>query len=167
MIDIKEIQYLYDKPINYNFNDAELDLIIRYFKSRNNRYRVKYAFYRKDSSKGLYITFLYDLMNDSVRRSGVENYWEVFSQRAFTDLEYLEFAQNFGSQHNRFKVYYYQIIECLIFDDSKYNISTPEAFIQEAIKRGYTNSNFDLIKWERSFKKNQQFSSEPKQLKLL
>lgn len=160
-----DLMDLWSKSTDYKFNKEEIEFILKKITpSSFYKLKVKYAFYRPDSSKGLYIVLIYDTTADASRRSGVENKWEVICERNYSELELLEYAQNFGCQKQRFKVYNYKYIECLQFDDAKYNIQTPEAFIKEAIKRGYTNPNFDLIKWERSFKKNVEFSNEPKQL---
>lgn len=137
VIDTRE---LYSMPANRKFNPLELNVIREELKKERSGYVIKYAFYRKHSSKGAYVAFIIDQSANAVRKSGVENNWEVFSKRPISDIEFEEMVENYGCNIQRFKVWYYRDIEALIQDDLKYNIITPERFVDECRKRGYSGS---------------------------
>ena len=141
-----QVLELYSKQESYKFSDEEIKLIKKH--TPKSGFKIRYAFYNKNSYKEKYIVFIIDSMPTSYRRSGVENNWEYFCEREISDIEYLEQIQNFGCNKRRFTVWNYQKIEQLIADDLLYNVETPEAFINECRKRGYYGNyqsklNFD------------------------
>ena len=132
---MEKLQELFSKPTTYKFNKEELDFIKT--KIVREHYLIKYAFYRKVSSKKCYVTFIIDSYHCSPRRSGVENNWEIICTRPISDIEFDEIIENFGCNIKRFQVFNYKTIEFLIMEDLKYNIQTPQKFIDECMKRGY------------------------------
>lgn len=137
---------LYSKPASYKFSDDEIKFIKKHVKKSS--YVVRYAFYNKHSSRDKYIIFIIDGDRSASRRSGVENNWEYHSERELTDIEFLEIIQNFGCNKRRFQVWNYAKIEQLMADDLKYNIETPQGFVNEARKRGYYGNYQTKINFE-------------------
>lgn len=131
-----EILELWKKPSSYKFNQEELKSIKEHI--RKNSYKAKYAIYKPVSSKDIYIGFFIDSEPYSVRKSGIENNWNFICERDITNIEYQELIANFGTNKRRFIVYQYKYIEQLIMDDNKYNIRTPEIFVEKCICLGYT-----------------------------
>lgn len=132
-----DIMELYSKPASYKFSQEE----IQFIKTRKPKHKflVKYALYNKHSFKNKYVCYIIDSNPGSHRRSGVENYFNVICTRPLTDIEYEEIIQNFGTNHRRFLVFYYQYIEQLIIDDAKYELLlTPDLFIKTCISKGYS-----------------------------
>jgi len=103
--------------------------------------KVNYGFYRKESSMKKQIAVIFDLMPNQSRRTGVENNWEILFSRPITEKEIKEYIQHyFRSSFKRFLVFYYKNVDKLIFDDNKLNAETPEKYIEECRKRGYSGS---------------------------
>lgn len=127
---------LYSKPSSYQFNHEELNLIREYMNTKRKDYRVKYGFYEK-TLKNLPIIFIIDSAVHSPRKSGVENKWKIICDRPIFDIEFEEVIENFGTNKRRFQVWYYRDIETLIEDDKKYELQTPEKFIQECRLKQY------------------------------
>ena len=115
---------------------------------KKNHWKVKYAFYNKNSPKNRYVAFIIDSLPNSPRRSGVENNWEIICERELTNFEYEEQIQNWGCNNRRFNVYYYDCIERLQRDDKKYHFETPEKYVKEAKKRGYSMDLQTIMEFE-------------------
>ena len=137
---------LYGKPASYKFSDKEL----KFIKSRVPKYsmKVKYCIYRMKSEHNTYIGFIIDQDPGAWRKSAYMNQWEIIAERPLTGIEYNEVIQNFGTHHRRFIVWKYRIIEELIHEDDKYNVKTPEKFIQTCRERGYFGNYQTQIKFE-------------------
>lgn len=134
----EKIFNLYCKPAKEQFTEEEVKFLKRHLPK--SKWRIKYAFYNKYSSKGCYITFIIDGEPNAVRRSGVENYWTIICERPLSNIEYDEVIRNFGTNHRRFKVWYYDCIEALIQEDKKYYVETPKEFVKQAKEKGYSKS---------------------------
>lgn len=141
-----KVMELYSKPITYKFSDEEIKLIKKY--KPKSSFKVIYAFYNKNSYKKRYIVFIIDCIPNSARRSGVENNWEYFCEREISDLEYLEQIQNFGCNKRRFIVWNYEKIEELIAGDLLYKVKTPDEFINECKKRGYSGNYQSILNFD-------------------
>lgn len=129
---------LYGKPVSYKFNAKEIAFIKKNTPKKN--YKIKYAIYNKTSSKNLYIAFIIDQMPYSPRRSAIENNWDIIAEREISNLEYHEMIQNYGTNHRRFKVWYYRNVETLMQDDLRYNVTTPDVFVKKCKNLGYSGS---------------------------
>lgn len=137
--EITLLDKLYYKPSDYRYNQEESNLIKKYYPKSN--FLIYYAFYRGKSRYNAYIVFIIDKMPQHPRRSGVENKWEKICSRPISNDEYEEFIANFGCKHwgtRRFRLFYYKDIQFLQNEDMKYGIETPEIFVKECIKRGYS-----------------------------
>lgn len=76
-----------------------------------------------------------------MRRSGVENNWEIISTRKKTDKEIEQFITHyFRNSFKRFLVFYYKSIDRLIQDDKTLEAITPGDFIEKCIKKGYSKN---------------------------
>ncbi|MDE3744010.1 hypothetical protein [Maribacter polysaccharolyticus] len=131
-----DISDLYKKPASYKFNAEEIAFIKKHL--RKSSFKAKYAIYKPESHKGIYIGFFIDCIPNSVRRSGIENSWDFLYERDITNIEYQELIENFGCDNRRFIVYQYRHIEQLVLDDLKYNVKTPDGFIKRCKELGYT-----------------------------
>ncbi len=129
---------LLSKPAAYKYTDEEFNFLKS--KIPKSRFSAKCCLYKKKSKKGYYIAFMIDLMPNHIRRSGVENVWEVISTRKLSDIEYEEQIHNYGCNIRRYVAWYYFNIEYLIMEDLKYGVATPAEFIRECKKRGYSKS---------------------------
>lgn len=142
-----DIQSLYSKPIDEDFTDDEIRFLKKHFKK--NPFTVKYAFYNKSSTAGKYITYLWDLMPHSPRKSPVENYWQIIETRKPNDNEIMEYILfYFRESHKRFVVWYYQKVEKLVHDDQCLKNVTPEKFVEQCIAKGFWGNyqtKLDLI----------------------
>ena len=138
--DHRRAQELYSAPTDKPLAQEDVDFLIKYINEYDRKdYCIRYSFYKKDSRYNAYIAFTIDSMAHSPRKSGVENMWEIFCTRPICDIEVEEEAQNWGCGKRRFKTFYYKDIETLIEEDLKYGINTPQKFIDECKKRGYTS----------------------------
>lgn len=121
------------------YTDEEFKFLKNYIKNKN--YKVNYGFYNKESSKKMQIACIFDLNPLQNRRTGVENNWTIICSRSITEKEIEEFInQYFRQSFKRFLVFYYKNVDRLIYDDKKLNAETPEKFIDECRKRGYSGS---------------------------
>lgn len=124
------------KPSSYKFNKDEIALIKK-MKPKSD-WKVKYALYRMESKKNCYIGYIIDGMPNSVRKSGVENLWEVICTRELSNLEYQELIENYGTNNRRFQIYLYKDIEALQEEDKIYKVETPEKFVKVCKEKGYS-----------------------------
>ena len=116
---------------------------IKFLKSqiKNKNYVVKYGFYNKESAMKKQIAVIFDLMPNLGRKTGVENNWEIISTRKITDKEIEEFITfYFRNAFKRFLVFYYKNVDKLIFDDMRLNAETPNKFIEQCRKKGYSGT---------------------------
>ena len=130
---------LYGKDRKQQFSPEEKEFLISYIKEKRNEYIGKYCIYNKHSYKNAYVQFTIDQNAHASRRSAVENAYTVICTRPLCDIELEEMAENWGTHTRRFVTWNYRDIESLIEDDLKYDIQTPEKFIAECRKRGYTS----------------------------
>jgi hypothetical protein len=122
-----------------DFTKEEIQLIFKELKSK--KIKVKYCFYQKESAQKKQLAVIYDLIPNQSRRTGVENNWEVISTRLISDLELIDYIKNyFQSSYKRFLVFYYENIDKIIYLDKKFNVNTPENFIDESLKRDFKGS---------------------------
>lgn len=142
-----KIMDLHDKPRSEKFTEEELGIIRDHLGKDRNKYVCKYAFYNKPSSKKLHIAFIIDTMHGS-RRSGIENNWDYHVSRPISDLEFEEVVQNFGCNLRRFIVYYYRDVEHIIKEDQLYDVETPQKFIDECKRRGYSGNYQTAIEFK-------------------
>jgi hypothetical protein len=134
----RRLQELYALPTKHQYTDEELQFIMDNLGKK--KFRIKYAIFRQHSHKGLYISFIIDRMPYATRRTVAYNSYEVICEREISDKEYIEECQNFGCGSRTLHVYYYKNIELLIEEDKLYNVDTPQKFIDECVKLGYTES---------------------------
>ncbi len=122
-----------------DYTEKEFSFLKSYIKKQN--YKVNYGFYNKESSKKMQIAVIFDLIPNQMRRTGVENNWEIIESRNITDKEIEEFINlYFRSSFKRFLVFYYKNIDRLIYDDARLEAITPTKFIDECRKKGYSGS---------------------------
>jgi hypothetical protein len=123
MKDFQKYMMLWDKKEEFSLE--EIKFLKSYIKRQN--FKVSYAFYNKESSKKMQIALIIDLIPNQLRRTGVENNWEVITTRSITDKEIEEFINHyFRNSYKRFLVFYYKNIDRLIYDDKRLDAVTPE-----------------------------------------
>lgn len=128
---------LWNKKEDFSFD--EFVFLKKYIKNKN--FKVSYGFYNKISSKKTQIAIIFDLMPSQMRRTGVENNWEIISIRKMTDKEIEEFINfYFRNSFKRFLVFYYSNVDKLIYDDKRLGTATPESFIEQCRKKGYSGT---------------------------
>jgi hypothetical protein len=122
-----------------DFTEKEVVFLKKYIRKRN--YKVNYGFYNKVSSKKMQIAVIFDLIPNQIRKTGVENNWEIICSRPITEKEIEEFIRHyFKGSFKRFLVFYYKSIDKLIHDDKKLGATTPEVFIEQCKKKGYSGT---------------------------
>ncbi len=134
-----DILDLYSKPVEYTFTPDEIEFI----KTNGlNRVEINYGIWRQDRKNGKYIVFLVDFESSSIKRSAIFKSVEIISTRKPSPIEMQEFAENFGFRCNnrKFKGWNYKNIEQLIADDQKYNLKTPQKFVDECMMRNLSGS---------------------------
>jgi isochorismate hydrolase len=123
MKDFQKYMMLWDKKEEFSLE--EIKFLKSYIKRQN--FKVSYGFYNKESSKKMQIALIIDLIPNQLRRTGVENNWEVITTRSITDKEIEEFINHyFRNSYKRFLVFYYKNIDRLIYDDKMLDAVTPE-----------------------------------------
>jgi hypothetical protein len=133
----KEYNRLWNKLDDYT--EDEIKFLKTYIKKQN--YKVNYGFYNKESSSKKQIAVIFDLIPNQTRKTGVENNWNIISSRQITGKEIEEFITfYFRKSFKRFLVFYYKNIDKLIYDDNKLNAITPDNFINECRRKGYSGS---------------------------
>jgi len=135
--DYQKYTDLWNKSDEYT--DLEIKFLRSYIKKKN--YKVSYGFYKKVSSKKMQIAVVFDLIPTQMRKTGVENNWEIIVDRNITDIEIDEFINYyFRNSFKRFLVFYYKNVDKLINDDQKLQAKTPESFIDLCRTKGYSGS---------------------------
>lgn len=132
---LDKLHSLADKKEPYNTRE------LNFVKKHNNksRYQILYGFYRGQSKRP--IGYVIDESCKSPRRSMFFNSFEVFLRRPPNEIEWHEICQNYRCSNRRFTIHWYSSIKALEVDDLKYEISTPETFIEECLKRGFKNGH--------------------------
>lgn len=121
------------------YTDDEFKFLKSYIKNKN--FKVRYGFYNKVSSQKKQIAVILDTNPNQIRRTGVENNWEVIHTRDITDKEIEQYINfHFRNSFKRFLVFYYNNVNKLVYDDKRLNAITPDKFIDECSKRGYTGT---------------------------
>ena len=121
------------------YTAEEFKFLKKQIKSKN--YKVSYGFYNKVSAKKKQIAVVFDTMPFQMRRTGVENNWEIFATRTITDYEIEEYINEyFRNSFKRFLVFYYSNVDRLIHDDEKLMAITPDSFIDQCRKKGYSGT---------------------------
>ena len=132
----KKIDKLYEASKETPLQDDDVRFLMQHL--NKNKYSVKYAIYKKHSSKDCYLGVIIDSETHCPRRSGYLNVWEIISTRNLTTVEWKEVCQNYGCNNRRFQLWLYKDIEFLAEEDKLYHVDTPKEFIQKAIELGYT-----------------------------
>jgi len=129
--------FLWNKKTDYTVEEIEfLKLFIK-----KKKYTVSYGFYNKVSSQKKQIAVVFDLEPMKIKKGGVENNWEIIHKRPITAKEIEEFInQYFQASFKRFLVFYYNNVDRLIYDDKRLDAETPEKFIDECRRRGYSGT---------------------------
>lgn len=138
---------LYDlaaKPIKEQFTKEEMDFIKT--KVKKGSYEVYYAIYSKESKKGKNIAFIIDSDPRRKRRSSSLNIFDIICRRQLCDIEYDEKIANWGSNNRTMEIWYYKTIEKLIEADSRYELETPQKFIDHCKSLGYSDGKKPLPK---------------------
>jgi hypothetical protein len=137
MKDFQKYYQLWNKADEYSSD--ELKFLKSYIKNQN--FKVSYGFYNKVSSKKMQIAVIFDLIPSQMRRTGVENNWEFICSRKITDKEIEEFINHyFRKSFKRFLVFYYNNVDKLIHDDKRLEAITPDDFIEQCRKKGYSGT---------------------------
>jgi hypothetical protein len=103
-----------------------------------NKWLVKYAIWKQHRKNGAYILFAIDSWPGRTRPTAMDNAIEVISTRQLTDIEYEEEIENFGRHNRVFVCWDYIDVDYLIYQDKRCGAVTPQAFVNECRKRGYT-----------------------------
>lgn len=107
-------------------------------KIKKSKYRALYAIYKKDSPKGCQLAWILDSDPFQQRKSGYLVQYEVICMREINNKEYDEIIENWGCNNRRFHEYIYENVDQMIYEDEKYGLKTPEKFIEECRRRGYS-----------------------------
>jgi hypothetical protein len=135
--EIEKYYNLWNKTEDYT--DEEFNFLKKQIK--NKKFTVTYGFYNKESAMKKQIAVIIDQIPFMNRRTGVENNWEYIETRDITNLEIEEYINfYFRGSYKRFIVHYYNNVDKLIYDDKKLNAVTPDNFIEQCRKKGYTGT---------------------------
>lgn len=126
---------LYSKPMGEKFTDEEISFIKKYVKKSD--YKVFYCL-RKKSNKDLYVAFIIDSAWSKGRRTLAWNSYDKICERELTNVEYHEIIENYGSNNRVLEVFYYKSVEYLVDADLRYNVNTPEEYIEKCREMGYS-----------------------------
>lgn len=147
MSDFKKAYELWNKNPKEDFSDSELAFLKNHLSKK--KYKVKYGFYNRKSSKGKYISVIFDLMPLQNRKTGSENNWDVIAEREMTEGELNEFIIfHYRNSFKRFLVFYYKDLEKLLIDDIKLGAKTPYEFIKQCENKGYKGNYQSKIEFE-------------------
>jgi hypothetical protein len=125
-------------PASYQFSKSEIATLKKEIPKK--RYKAYYAFYKKDSSKGCQLAFIIDSSPYVMRPSGYLVQYEIFCERELSNIEYQEQIENYGTNNRRFTEWIYQNVDQMIYEDAKYYLETPQKYIDECRKRGYSGN---------------------------
>lgn len=137
MKDSEKAYVLWNKEEEYS--EEEFKFLKNYIRKQN--FKVSYGFYNKISSKKKQIALIFDIIPSQMRRTGVENNWEIISTRQITEKEIEEYIIHyFRDSFKRFLVFYYNNVDRLIHDDNRLDAITPDNFIDQCRKKGYSGT---------------------------
>lgn len=137
MKEFEKFYSLWNKKEEYT--DEEFNFLKKEIK--NKKFTVTYGFYNKESSQKKQIALVINTDPFMTRRTGVENNWEYIQTREITNLEIEEYINfHFRASYKRFLVFYYTNVDKLIYDDKKLNAVTPDNFIDQCRKKGYSGT---------------------------
>lgn len=104
-------------------------------------FRIKYIIWKQKRTNGMYLAVFEDRNPHRIRKSAVDHSVEVIASRLPCDKEYEEIIANFGCSSRIITAYNYRDIEGVIWEDKeKYGVDTPQEYINECRKRGYTKA---------------------------
>lgn len=118
------------------FTEEEKAFIKKHIPKR--RFLVKYAIWKQHRKNGLYIVFIIDNFPLRGRPTAMDHAIEVISTRELTEHEYNEEIENYGCNNRVMKCWDYKDVDWLIYEDKNVGAETPQKFINECRKRGYT-----------------------------
>jgi hypothetical protein len=118
------------------FTEEEKNFIKK--KIPKKKYKIKYCIWKQVRKNDMYILFVIDYFSERGRPSAVDKAIEVIATRELSDIEYEEEIENFGCCNRIMKTYNYKDVDYLIYEDKKVGVDTPQKFINECRKRGYT-----------------------------
>lgn len=105
------------------------------------KFLIKYVIWKQHRRNGLYLSVFEDKDPYRIRKSAIDHSVEVIATRLPSDKEYEELIGNFGCSSRIINAFYYKNIEDVIYEDkAAYNVDTPQEFINECRKRGYTKA---------------------------
>jgi hypothetical protein len=131
------------------FTDKEKAFLRK--KLPKSKWKIKYCIWKQERRNNRYILFLIDHFPGKIRPPAMDKAIEVIVTREISDLEYEEQIENFGCCKRVYECWDYLDIEYLIHEDQKYGVKTPQVFINECRKRGYTKQpdlfggNYDYL----------------------
>ena len=121
------------------FTEDETKFLKKKFPKK--KFRINYVIWKQERKNGLYLAVFEDRNPGRIRKSAVDRSVEVIASRLPCDKEYDELIGNIGCSSRIISAYYYENIEQVIEEDKRaYNIDTPQEYINECRKRGYTRA---------------------------
>jgi len=120
------------------FTDQETEFLKKKFPKKS--FRINYIIWKQKRHNGLYLAVFEDRNPHRIRKSAIDHSVEVIASRLPSDKEYDELIGNFGCSSRIITAYYYANIEEVIGEDLKYGVDTPQEYINECRKRGYTRT---------------------------
>jgi len=121
------------------FTEEETEFLKKKYPKKS--FRIKYIIWKQKRTNGLYLAVFEDKNPHRIRKSAVDHSVEVIASRLPCDREYEELIANFGCSSRIITAYNYRTIEDVILEDKReYNIDTPQEYIDECRKRGYTRA---------------------------
>jgi hypothetical protein len=136
------------------FTDEEKDFIRKHVPK--SKFKARYCLWKQERRNGLYILFIIDHFPNKVRPTAMDRAIEVVVSRDLTEHEYNECIENYGCVNRIYETYHYRDVEWLIHEDQLVGAKTPEIFINECRKRGFTKqpdlfgSNYEYLKPDNS-----------------
>lgn len=121
------------------FTQEEMDFLKTKFPKK--KFRINYIIWKQERKNGLYLAVFEDRNPGRIRKSAVDRSVEVIASRLPCDREYDELIGNLGCSSRIISAYNYKTIEDVILEDKReYNVDTPQEYINECRKRGYTRA---------------------------
>jgi hypothetical protein len=131
-----ELSEYFGIPASVQLSDAHIRNIKKTI--TKSRFKAYYAIYKKDSPKGLKLAFIIDSSPYVMRRSGYLVQYEIICERPLSNIEYNEQIENWGTNNRRFTEWLYKNVDQMVHEDAKYHVETPQQFIDECRRRGYS-----------------------------
>lgn len=121
------------------FTEEETAFLKKKFPKK--KFRIKYIIWKQHRKNGLYLAVFEDCNPFRIRKSAVDHSVEVIASRLPCDKEYEELIGNLGCNSRIISAFNYRTIEDVIYEDKKeYGVDTPQEYINECRKRGYTQA---------------------------